>query len=225
VSSTEEDKQLTGCEKFGTAASLPLQSQSSGIRIPLELFEAIILDVDSPGDLLSLALACRTLHTLIVPNHVDFRFIQCTPGRKKLWSFLGENPRYASRIREIKLINEFFAKPSPKVPTMFSDEEPEQGSRLNNWDQTLYPDISQLIPSLSKMVNLLKFSWELGLVSRDDLTARLQIGEAIRTSGCNLSGISGYMDSNADFHIQVMPQLHELAIEPVRSELDFMKSF
>lgn len=108
---------------------------------------------------------------------------------------------------------------------MFSDEEPEQGSRLNNWDQTLYPDISQLIPSLSKMVNLLKFSWELGLVSRDDLTARLQIGEAIRTSGCNLSGISGYMDSNADFHIQVMPQLHELAIEPVRSELDFMKSF
>jgi len=191
----------------------------------VELIQAIILDVENPSDLLSLALTDRALHNLIIPNQIDFRFIQCTPLRKKLWTFFAENPLYSSRVREIKLIDETHAegRACPIIPKQFRQDRPEQQTRRRmGEDEISYPDISQLIFSLHKMVNLLKFSWDPAVVALNEFT-RLQIGEAIRVSGCNLSGLSGHIDE-MDIRALNLSLPHNIIKEPVCSKFCFVNA-
>lgn len=73
---------------------------------PIELLEEILSHVDRPKDLLSLALASRSLYTTIIPHHLDFRDIRCDPQRKGLWASLAQQPHLARSIRRLELIFE-----------------------------------------------------------------------------------------------------------------------
>ena len=167
------------------------------LSLPIELLQDIISDIDSPRDLLCLALTSRPLCNQIIPHHIDFRYLKCSTLRPILWTFLYENPIYASRIREVRLIMEssslfYLINPpgSINIPRMLRDEVPEQEHPISlDQDESSYPDLHELIRALGKMVNLQKFFWHPGVCPR--IPKRLEIGNAIRGSGCKLLDLHG----------------------------------
>lgn len=72
--------------------------------ISTELLENIIGNIDLPIELLNLALTSRSFHSLIVPNHIQFRDIRCSINQRNLWKLLIEKPLLASNIRVLHLV-------------------------------------------------------------------------------------------------------------------------
>ncbi|KIJ54497.1 hypothetical protein M422DRAFT_103304, partial [Sphaerobolus stellatus SS14] len=68
-------------------------------QTPPELVEEVLCFIEDPGDLFSLALCCRWLCALIIPDHLHYRHLRCSPRRNALWTTLLQRPRLASNIR------------------------------------------------------------------------------------------------------------------------------
>ncbi|KIJ40684.1 hypothetical protein M422DRAFT_256379 [Sphaerobolus stellatus SS14] len=77
------------------------------LSFPPELVERIVADVDSPADLLNLALTCNALHDIIVPFylHVCKLSLNISKTPLALWSGIIVNPRLASRFHTIHAHN------------------------------------------------------------------------------------------------------------------------
>ncbi|KIJ48321.1 hypothetical protein M422DRAFT_106991, partial [Sphaerobolus stellatus SS14] len=71
--------------------------------LPIETLESIIDNIDTCKDLLNLALTCSQLKDLIIPNHIEYRYIRCDPYRRSLWIKLIQKPLLASHIRYLDL--------------------------------------------------------------------------------------------------------------------------
>ncbi|KIJ44679.1 hypothetical protein M422DRAFT_103830, partial [Sphaerobolus stellatus SS14] len=67
--------------------------------LPIESLESIIDNIDTCKGLLYLALTCSQLKDLIIPNHIEYRYIRCDPYRRSLWIKLIQQPLLASHIR------------------------------------------------------------------------------------------------------------------------------
>ncbi|KIJ29267.1 hypothetical protein M422DRAFT_269340 [Sphaerobolus stellatus SS14] len=72
----------------------------------VELREYIVEGIDDVGDLLSLALTSRAFCALVIPWHIEYRWICCSPARKEIWSILSRKPSLAARLRNLELIDE-----------------------------------------------------------------------------------------------------------------------
>ncbi|KIJ53607.1 hypothetical protein M422DRAFT_107211, partial [Sphaerobolus stellatus SS14] len=66
---------------------------------PFELLEYIIHNIENVSDLLSFALTSRAFCALIIPWHIEYRWISCHHGRTNLWKTLCNKPYLATRIR------------------------------------------------------------------------------------------------------------------------------
>ncbi|KAJ7135185.1 hypothetical protein C8R43DRAFT_1110139 [Mycena crocata] len=73
---------------------------------PPELLDHIACFICSTRDLLSVALTCRLLHGIVIPEHLEFRVVRCDPLRNSLWQAVAEHPGSASRIQTLELISE-----------------------------------------------------------------------------------------------------------------------
>ncbi|KIJ24128.1 hypothetical protein M422DRAFT_105524, partial [Sphaerobolus stellatus SS14] len=71
--------------------------------LPPELVEPIAADIDSPADLLNLALTCRALHDIIVPFHLHFRKLSFNMSKTPLafWYGIIVKPRLARCFRTV----------------------------------------------------------------------------------------------------------------------------
>ena len=83
---------------------------------PPELLDAIASLIRQPRDLLSVALASKALHDVVVPGHLDFREVCCDPSRTSLWKALAEHPGLAGRILSLDLQSE-------PISTLYSGAE------------------------------------------------------------------------------------------------------
>ncbi|KAJ7431609.1 hypothetical protein FB451DRAFT_1421405 [Mycena latifolia] len=66
---------------------------------PPELLDAIVSFIPLPKDLLSLALVSKTLHAIVIPQHLEFRVVRCDARRPLLWNAFTEHPGLSGRIR------------------------------------------------------------------------------------------------------------------------------
>ncbi|KIJ49101.1 hypothetical protein M422DRAFT_101157, partial [Sphaerobolus stellatus SS14] len=69
--------------------------------LPPELLEDIINHVENVGDLLFMALTCRTLLEDIIPWHLEYRQISCDLGRRNVWQTLCNKPSLAYRLQNL----------------------------------------------------------------------------------------------------------------------------
>lgn len=132
---------------------------------PPELLDAIASLICQPRDLLSLALASKALHGVVVPGHLEFREVCCDPSRTSLWTALAENPRFAGRILSLDLQSE-------PISTMYSGGEvvvPKslttraEGSHNNGRDgesDNGKPEFTELCAAISKMHGLTRFRFD-----------------------------------------------------------------
>ncbi|KIJ26097.1 hypothetical protein M422DRAFT_192632 [Sphaerobolus stellatus SS14] len=81
--------------------------------LAFELIEYIINSIGDVNDLLSLALTCRAFSALIIPWHIEYRWISCDFGRKSLWKTLSGKPFLVSRLQTLKhLFEHDFSQPA-----------------------------------------------------------------------------------------------------------------
>ncbi|KIJ47927.1 hypothetical protein M422DRAFT_248509 [Sphaerobolus stellatus SS14] len=114
-----------------------MPSPTSLSNFPAELLVHIVEDVDDVADLLSLALTCRAFNTLIIPWHIDYRWISCRlsvdwTDIRKVLSILPTKPFLAARLRILELI--YDKDPIPVLPRSLS--------KFPEYDKA--PDVDQL---------------------------------------------------------------------------------
>ncbi|KIJ47436.1 hypothetical protein M422DRAFT_103287, partial [Sphaerobolus stellatus SS14] len=71
--------------------------------LPAELLECILDEIDNVSDLLSLALTSRAFCELIIPWHIEYRWICCDVGRTDIWTTLSTKIHLAARLQSLEI--------------------------------------------------------------------------------------------------------------------------
>ncbi|GJJ12803.1 hypothetical protein Clacol_007048 [Clathrus columnatus] len=136
-----------------------LSSMSYPKGLPLyTVWDEIPYHIDSTEDLLSLALTCRTFKKLIIPNHLEYRYIRCSLHRQDVWKFFESQRRLTRGIRFVELID----GPSKNIcllPRVFDDTDLDN-TQVDPSGSITDEEIALFIKSLSYMTLLKGFSWE-----------------------------------------------------------------
>ncbi|KIJ49128.1 hypothetical protein M422DRAFT_161714, partial [Sphaerobolus stellatus SS14] len=74
--------------------------------LPEEILQDTINDIDEVSELLSLALTCRSFCQVIIPWHIEHRWISCGSGRTNVWKILSSKPYLETRIQRVEIIRE-----------------------------------------------------------------------------------------------------------------------
>ncbi|KIJ48091.1 hypothetical protein M422DRAFT_103629, partial [Sphaerobolus stellatus SS14] len=74
--------------------------------LPVELCDVIIFLITSTKDLLNLALTCRQLCQLILPDHIDYRRVVCSTSDEFVWEHLLNRPDLAKRVYSVKILDD-----------------------------------------------------------------------------------------------------------------------
>ncbi|KIJ30099.1 hypothetical protein M422DRAFT_105087, partial [Sphaerobolus stellatus SS14] len=69
------------------------------LQLPFDILEEIVSQIDHPRDLISFAQISRKLPDLIVPDHIQYRYICDDSNRTKLWNYLALHRNLVARIR------------------------------------------------------------------------------------------------------------------------------
>ncbi|KAI0826326.1 hypothetical protein BC629DRAFT_1711724 [Irpex lacteus] len=85
---------------------LSSQDRRTLTRQPTELLDAIVFHVDSKRDLLSLALSCKRMHTIVFPRHFDYRVVKAKVSSLRLWNHLIVNRSLARNVRVLEILDE-----------------------------------------------------------------------------------------------------------------------
>ncbi|KDQ55154.1 hypothetical protein JAAARDRAFT_37674 [Jaapia argillacea MUCL 33604] len=94
-----------------------VSSSNSFTILPPELFDMIIeYLIDKPSDVLSLALACRSLKTRLIPsvqNKLEYHYIATPLNSYCLWDHIRRSPELACHVRRLDITSD---KPSLRLP-------------------------------------------------------------------------------------------------------------
>ncbi|KIJ35163.1 hypothetical protein M422DRAFT_99042, partial [Sphaerobolus stellatus SS14] len=69
--------------------------------LPLELVHKFIENIETPSDLLPLALICKSFSNLIIPDHIDYRLIQCSLADTQVWQHLIDHPHLSRNVKTV----------------------------------------------------------------------------------------------------------------------------
>ncbi|KAJ3502288.1 hypothetical protein NLJ89_g8960 [Agrocybe chaxingu] len=151
------------------------------LDLPLETLDHIVSAIASPADLANLGEACRLLHSIVSPNHTQFREIRA-PLLSPVWSKLAENHSLAQNVRIIEVQS---AEPyqhsdrvdDPVIPAVFRDLQTQQAPLLEDYeDDDEDPAVAVgaydaeknsmdlgaervFVAALKGMINLISFKW------------------------------------------------------------------
>lgn len=126
-------------------------------RQPTEILDAIVFHVDSKADLLSLALSCRRMHSIVFPRHFDYRIIRCKVSSISVWNRLIVHRSLARNVRRLEILDERSTE-TEIIPSdiLISDTD------LESTDDELAMHAKQeryLVSALTKMCALRSFFW------------------------------------------------------------------
>ncbi|CAA7265497.1 unnamed protein product [Cyclocybe aegerita] len=151
------------------------------LDLPLETLDHIVSTIASPADLANLGEACRLLHSIVSPNHTQFREIRA-PLLLPVWSKLAENHSLAQNVRIIEVQSVELYQYSdrvddPLIPGVFRDLQIPQAPVINDYeDDDGDPPVAAraydaaknvmhlgaervFVAALKGMVNLTSFKW------------------------------------------------------------------
>ena len=89
-----------------SASTLSVAPLNSFIDQPTEILDAILFHVDSRNDLLNIGLACKRLHSVVFPRHIDYRVIRCKVSSISVWNHLIVHKSLARNVRNLEIVDE-----------------------------------------------------------------------------------------------------------------------
>ncbi|KIJ43389.1 hypothetical protein M422DRAFT_67876 [Sphaerobolus stellatus SS14] len=122
--------------------------------LPNELLDKISEVMDSPKDLLALAMTSKMWCNLIIPNHLETRVVRAEGRRRVVWKFFAENPRLAAHIHTVEIVlNGLTSKPI--LPTgLLAAYRIESNTLPQGLSNKTKKVVHQLRKALANMVNL-----------------------------------------------------------------------
>ncbi|GJJ10677.1 hypothetical protein Clacol_004904 [Clathrus columnatus] len=156
------------------------EARRSLTRQPNEILDMIVFHLDSRKDLLSLALTCQRLRDIVLPRHLEYRFIQCKPNSEKVWKHLIAHPLLACNVRRLHVIDERSKEPE-LIPNRVVVEETDTCNRDIAIDSYVIQQ-RLIIEALTRMTTLSTFSWSCNtsLISFDDVSPTLFTCEMLK---------------------------------------------
>ncbi|KAJ3540136.1 hypothetical protein NM688_g6267 [Phlebia brevispora] len=124
---------------------------------PTELLDEIVFHLDSKRDLLSLALSCKRMHSVIFPRHFEYRVVRAKVSSIGLWNHLIVNRALARNVRVLEIVDERCTEPL-SLPSDVSTTDTDMESS----DDELGMHVKQeryLVSALTKMTCLDAFVW------------------------------------------------------------------
>ncbi|KAA1477437.1 hypothetical protein DENSPDRAFT_885103 [Dentipellis sp. KUC8613] len=89
-----------------SSASCSSCAPAVAFLLPTELLCTIAFFIDSPHDLLSFALTCRTFNDIAIPRHIDYRVVRCNLRCYDVWSHLAARPDLARGVRSVEVVDD-----------------------------------------------------------------------------------------------------------------------
>ncbi|KAI0695039.1 hypothetical protein BC835DRAFT_1273840 [Cytidiella melzeri] len=133
------------------------QERRTLTRQPTELLDAIVFHVDAKRDLLSLALSCKRMYSIVFPRHYDYRVIKAKVSSLRLWNHLIVNKSLARNVRLLEILDERATQPE-LLPTDILGTDTD----LESTDDELGLHSKQerfLSSALARMSTLRSFTW------------------------------------------------------------------
>lgn len=125
---------------------------------PVELIDHTCSFLDSPKDLLSFALTCKTVCDVIIPNHIECRHIRCNLDRFSLWQKLVNHPSIASRFVSLEIVESNITE---LVPTRIKllDCSDDVEDRYSHSIDSLFVGMQSMAVAISRMSGLTRIHW------------------------------------------------------------------
>ena len=126
-------------------------------RQPTEILDNIAFYVDSKRDLLSLALTCQRMHSVIFPRHFDYRVVKAKVSSIRVWSHLIVHRGLARHVRRLEILDERSLE-SEIVPSGITTTDTD----VESTDDELEIHAKQeklLVSAVARMHSLQSFKW------------------------------------------------------------------
>ncbi|TFK84030.1 hypothetical protein K466DRAFT_602354 [Polyporus arcularius HHB13444] len=147
---------LTVVEPFVGLA--PCASRRALARQPTEILDAIAFHIDGKRDLLSLALSCKRLYSIVFPRHFEYRVIKCKASALSVWNHLVVHRSLARNVRRVEILDERAGEAEQAVPSdiMTTDTDMESTD-----DELALHDKQErfVVSALGRMTALQSFKW------------------------------------------------------------------
>ncbi|KAJ3822817.1 hypothetical protein F5880DRAFT_1571619 [Lentinula raphanica] len=72
-------------------------------KLPLEILDSILSEIDDHDDLIALALASKDLHRIVIPRHSEYRVLRIRHRFPALWAHLALRADLSRNLREIQI--------------------------------------------------------------------------------------------------------------------------
>lgn len=144
---------LTILEPF--VGTIPSRSNIS--RQPTEILDNVAFYVDSKRDLLSLALTCQRMHSVVFPRHFDYRVVKAKVSSIRVWNHLIVHRGLARHVRRLEIMDERSLE-SEIVPSGIISADTD----VESTDDELEIHAKQerlLVSAVARMYSLQSFKW------------------------------------------------------------------
>ena len=132
-------------------------SRSNISRQPTEILDNVAFYVDSKRDLLSLALTCQRMHSVVFPRHFDYRVVKAKVSSIRVWNHLIVHRGLARHVRRLEIMDERSLEseivPSGIISTDTDVESTDDELEIHAKQERL------LVSAVARMYSLQSFKW------------------------------------------------------------------
>ena len=126
-------------------------------RQPTEILDNVAFYVDSKRDLLSLALTCQRMHSVVFPRHFDYRIVKAKVSSIRVWNHLIVHRGLARHVRRLEILDERSLEseiiPSGITTTDTDVESTDDELEIHTKQEKL------LVSAVARMHSLQSFKW------------------------------------------------------------------
>jgi hypothetical protein len=126
-------------------------------RQPTEILDNVAFYVDSRRDLLSLALTCQRMHSVVFPRHFDYRVVKAKVSSIRVWNHLIVHRGLARHVRRLEIMDERSLE-SEIIPSGITTTDTD----VESTDDELEIHAKQeklLVTAVARMHSLQSFKW------------------------------------------------------------------
>lgn len=149
--------------------------------LPVQIILQVISFIDDRKDLLSLALTCRVLSQVLIPDYIDHVEIQTPPHMVEVWDSLLERPVLGNCVKTLGLIHSI-NEPLVIPPKLRTKEFLWKANSGDYWHDSRA--LSALYKLLSRLENLTCLRAIFQSVLPTDIL--YDLSKAVMASGCSL---------------------------------------
>ncbi|TFK47464.1 hypothetical protein OE88DRAFT_809547 [Heliocybe sulcata] len=134
------------------------------LDLPPELLDNIAAHLDCRKDILSLALCCHCLHSLVSHTHLQYRDIRCRLGLSALWDRLASDDLHAGLLRSLTILpdNVFDIQSVIRDNLLLEERVPDEYQECASDEATVASGREReerLVRALKRAPNLRRFRW------------------------------------------------------------------